>query len=102
MGVVNPQNLCVPKWVSTRANLRRPEHNVGVSGGVDHVAITPDVICGIVRRELLNRKHRVVDQSDRVPFFICEETRVITVKTLAKKPAEEMDAKLVDKILEHR
>ena len=54
MGMVNPNDLRIPIRVSTCANLRRPEHNVGVSGGVDRVAITPDVVRGIVYRELLN------------------------------------------------
>ena len=72
VSVVNPENLCIPVWVRAGTGLRRSEHNVGVGAGIDCIAITADVVRCKVYGKLFGRKYGVVDDSNRVSFFICE------------------------------
>jgi len=80
MGVVNPKDLGIPVWMGTRADLRRPEHDIAPSAGVDCIAITTDVICSVVHRKLFCRIDGVVDNSNRVPFFISKEARIVAIE----------------------
>ena len=44
----------------------------------------------------------MVGEPNRVSFFVCEEAWYVTVEAFAEKPAKEVNAELVDKILETR
>ena len=100
--MVNPKNLGVPIRVNAGASLWGPEHNVGVSAGVDRITVTADVVCRIIDRKLTGRKYGVIDDSDRVSFFICKEMGVIAVKTFVKDSAEKVDPEFIDKVLKAR
>lgn len=62
--MVNPENLRIPVWVSTGTDLRRVEHNVGVSPSVDRIAIAADIVCCVVHGKFFGRKHGVVDETN--------------------------------------
>ena len=100
VGMVNPKDLGIPICVSIATDLRRPEHDVRVSVRVNDIVITADVICCIVYQKLPCRKDSIVDDSNCVSLLICKGTGVITIKALAKEPAEKMNTEFTDKILE--
>ena len=52
VSMVNSKNLGIPIWMSTSADFRGLEHNVGVSIGVDRVAIMANIICCIIYEKL--------------------------------------------------
>lgn len=97
--VINPEHLGIPVWVCIVTHFRRPHHNVATAVGINRIPITTDVVRGVVNGELFRRKDRVVDNSNGVSFIICKQAGVITIKAFPKKPAEEVNAKLKDKIL---
>ena len=100
--MVNPENLRIPVWVGVSAGFRRPEHNVRMGGSIDRIAVAADIVCSVVDRKLFDRKYRIVDEPNRVPFFIRKQAGVVTIETFSKEPAEEVDAEFIDKVLEAR
>ena len=98
--MIDSEDLHVPVWVSVRTNFRRPKHNIATGVGVDCIAITTDIVRSVVHGKLLRRKYGVVDDSNRVPFFVSKETGIIIIKAFSKKPAEEVDSEFGDEILE--
>ena len=50
--MINPKNLGIPIRVNPSANLRRPEHNVGASAGVDCITVAVDIVCCMIDRKL--------------------------------------------------
>ena len=102
VGVVDPEDLRVPVRVSIGSNFGGPKHNEGAGIHIDGVAIASDVVGRVVHGELLCRIYSVVHNSDRVSFLVRKKAGIISIKTLTKKPAEEMNAELVDEILKTR
>ena len=98
--MIDSEDLCVPIWMGTSTNLWRLEHNIAASVGVDRIMIAADIVRSVVDRKLLCGKYGIVDNSNRIPFFICKKTGIIAVKAFPKESAEEMVAKFEDKILE--
>jgi len=97
--VVNSKDLGIPVRMSTRAGLRRSEHNITTCAGVYHVTIMAYIIGSVIHRKLFRCKNGVVDDSNRVPFLVSEVAGVITIQPFPQETAEEVNAKLGDKIL---
>lgn len=52
--MVNSENLGVPIRVNAGSDLRRPEHDIGMSVRVDRITVAADVVGCVVHRELAN------------------------------------------------
>ena len=64
VGMIDPENLCVPEWVSIGTNFRGPKHNEGMGVHIDGITIAPDVVGCIVHGELLCQIYSIVDDSN--------------------------------------
>ena len=62
--MVNPKDLRIPVWVSVGADLRGTEHNIAVSASVDCIAITPDVVRGVVHHKSFDGINEIVEDSN--------------------------------------
>lgn len=90
--VINPKNLGIPVWMGITC-FRRSNHNITTVAGVYCIPVTADVVCCVVDGELFRRIDGVVNNPNRISFVVCKQGRVVAVKVLPKKSAEEVNTK---------